>query len=79
MVLNYMGPNFIDGIVMEGQNAGWRLTGSYGEPSWDKRHLSWQYIRDLHNPSSLPWLVVGDFNEIVLCVEKEGAMIGQVL
>ena len=57
---------------MEGQNAGWRLTGFYGEPSWDKRHLSWQYIHDLHNSSSLPWLIVGDFNEILLCDEKEG-------
>lgn len=31
VILSFSSPNFIDGIVMEGNKVGWRLTGFYGE------------------------------------------------
>ena len=40
-------PNYIDIRIDEGQASEWRFTGFYGEPSGERKHLSWQYIRDL--------------------------------
>jgi len=61
---------FID-VVIRG-NEEWRLTGIYGEPSWDKKQLTWETLRSLHGNSSLPWLAIGDFNEFLFHHEKEG-------
>jgi hypothetical protein len=35
------------------------------------RYLSWEAIRDLCDADSLPWTIVGDFNEIVHADEKQ--------
>ena len=43
-----------------------------GEPRWQDKHVSWQALRDLHAAVSLPWLVMGDINEILYSFEKEG-------
>lgn len=75
VVLNYSSDNFIDGIVMDGNNPSWRLTGFCGEPSWERKHLSWTYLRDIHSNNAGPWLVIGDFNEITTASEKEGGNI----
>jgi hypothetical protein len=64
--------NFIDIHINENGESGWRLTGSYGEPSSDKKYLSWEYIRSLHDDIDLPWILMGDFNEILYSSEKEG-------
>jgi hypothetical protein len=50
----------------------WRLTGIYGEPRWEHKHLTWEAMRSLHSGSDLPWLMLGDFNEILFPHEKEG-------
>jgi hypothetical protein len=64
--------NFIDIYVNEGGENAWRFTGFYGEPSGERKHLSWDYMRSLHAKSGLPWLIAGDFNEIMFSHEKEG-------
>jgi hypothetical protein len=64
--------NYID-IQVDGNNdSGWRFTGLYGEPSGERKFLTWDYICDLKQRSNLPWLVAGDFNEIMYGHEKEG-------
>ncbi|XP_074266286.1 uncharacterized protein LOC141588759 [Silene latifolia] len=50
----------------------WRLTGFYGWPSVQDRHLSWQLLRTLASESQDPWLCVGDFNEILFADEMKG-------
>ena len=50
----------------------WHLTGFYGEPDTYGRWESWQKLKHLHGTSSLPWLAIGDFNEITNMAEKEG-------
>ena len=57
-------------VVRDGDE--WRLTGVYGEPSWDHKDQTWGALRSLHGSSSLPWLALGDFNEILFHHEKEG-------
>ncbi|XVE72066.1 hypothetical protein DITRI_Ditri11bG0008900 [Diplodiscus trichospermus] len=53
-------------------NRRWRITGFYGEPDHSKRHISWYLMRQLARVNSLPWLIVGDFNELTANDEKCG-------
>ena len=48
------------------------MTGIYGEFRWENKHLTWSCMRQLHQAHTLPWLLVGDLNEIVYLHEKEG-------
>ncbi|XP_019179571.1 PREDICTED: uncharacterized protein LOC109174786 [Ipomoea nil] len=50
----------------------WRLTGFYGHPDRFHRHETWDLLRQLHDQYTLPWLVVGDFNDIASLAEKKG-------
>jgi hypothetical protein len=70
--LLYKSSNYIDVMVGVGAENVWRFTGFYGEPRWQDKQLTWQYFRDLHAVVNLPWLVMGDINEIMYPFEKEG-------
>ena len=48
----------------------WRITGFYGRVEEYRKHESWSLLRHLHTRNSLPWLCLGDFNEILSSVEK---------
>ena len=61
---------YID-VEIQGNEA-WRLTGIYGEPRWDRKHVTWDTLRSLHDNTATPWLVLGDFSEILFHHEKEG-------
>ncbi|XP_024021734.1 uncharacterized protein LOC112091706 [Morus notabilis] len=50
----------------------WRFTGFYGNPSRSDRHHSWTLLLRLKSLSNLPWVVAGDFNEILFLSKKEG-------
>ena len=62
--------NYIDTVVQEERE--WGLTGLYGEPRWEHKEKTWEVLRSLHGVSQLPWMVFGDFNEILFNHEKEG-------
>ena len=64
----------IDMEVQENDGFVWRFTGIYGEPKTDDRDKTWQLLRILKQRSNKPWLVVGDFNEILHPWEKEGGV-----
>lgn len=48
------------------------LTIAYGHPETSKRHEVWALIKSLQGRLALPWLVFGDFNEILHMCEKRG-------
>ena len=48
------------------------------ESKWERRHLLWSNLHDLDRQANLPWLVAGDFNEILYSHEKEGGNIRPV-
>lgn len=41
----------------------WHISCVYGEPRTENRHLMWQHLSSLRQSSTLPWVVLGDFNE----------------
>ncbi|KAL9660265.1 hypothetical protein QQ045_025078 [Rhodiola kirilowii] len=62
--------NHIDAIVKE-QNE-FRLTLFYGELAVSNRVLGWNLLRRLGEDRGLPWVVIGDFNEVVCLSEVQG-------
>lgn len=52
----------------------WRLTGFYGWAENNEKYKSWNLLRALQSDSNLPWLVVGDMNQILFEAEKEGGV-----
>lgn len=50
----------------------WRLTGFYGNPDERCRAASWDLLRQLNHGQVIPWVVLGDFNEITSSFEKKG-------
>jgi hypothetical protein len=66
----------INAIVKGRDSVGsWKLTGFYGHPDWTKRHESWALLNHLRSFAPLPWLCVGDFNEITAQSEKTGVVL----
>jgi hypothetical protein len=64
----------INAIIMEEGVQPWKLTGFYGHPEWAKRHEAWDLLSHLKSYLPDPWLVIGDFNEILEQSEKEGGI-----
>ncbi|MFQ6671653.1 hypothetical protein Gotur_036121 [Gossypium turneri] len=57
--------------VERGKN--WRFIDFYGSP-YSNKEESWNLLRHLSNASELPWMVCGDFNEILYGAEKQGGL-----
>lgn len=50
----------------------WRLVGFYGHPVVSKRKCTSQLLKYLKSKCILPWVCMGDFNEIVCDAERVG-------
>ncbi|KAA8521046.1 hypothetical protein F0562_011801 [Nyssa sinensis] len=55
----------------------WRLTGFYGNPETAHKSCSWDLLKWLHIQMDIPWICLGDFNEILSSREKAG-FVGRV-
>ncbi|XP_074306460.1 uncharacterized protein LOC141641707 [Silene latifolia] len=60
-------------FTVKEENRVWRVTGFYGWPNVAERHLSWELLQLLSRQSTLPWLCIGDFNEILFSTEMKGS------
>ena len=70
-VLTYS-PRHIDVVIIEEQGTRkWCFTGFYGHPETGKREESWKLLESLSN-RNLPWVCMGDYNEVMYAREKEG-------
>ncbi|XP_074347205.1 uncharacterized protein LOC141686039 [Apium graveolens] len=70
--LRSLSKNHIDlDITIQGWQR-FRLTGLYGEPDRAKRKKTWQLIRNLSTTSSLPWVLIGDMNNVLSQTDKKG-------
>lgn len=43
----------------------WRLTSIYGEAKRSERKKTWDLLKYIRCENDLPWLVIGDFNEVL--------------
>ncbi|KAA3455040.1 reverse transcriptase [Gossypium australe] len=50
----------------------WRFAGFYGSPYLKDKNIAWDVLRRLSSENTHPWLVAGDFNEILFSFEKKG-------
>lgn len=57
--------NHIDIHMLNNNIPTWRLTGFYGFPDRTQRRDSWDFIKALNNKSTLPWCLIGDFNDML--------------
>lgn len=66
MSLHHTDMNVVEGLG----STGWRVTSFYGWPELENRKLSWELLRLLSTNNQDPWMVFGDFNEILFQHEK---------
>ena len=65
--------NHFDVIINKNTDMEWRFIGFYGELETQRRSESWNLLRRLNRKCQVPWLCVGDFNELLRSDEKLGA------
>lgn len=51
----------------------WRMSYFYGFPERSRRRDSWEFIKFLAGKSSMPWCILGDFNDMLYTSDKKGA------
>jgi hypothetical protein len=73
-VVGFMSKYHIDAEIMEDDGFIWRFTGIYGDPHTDGKDNTWKLLRTLKHQNNKPWLMAGDFNEILYAWEKEGGV-----
>uniref|UniRef100_A0A803NUC0 CCHC-type domain-containing protein n=1 Tax=Cannabis sativa TaxID=3483 RepID=A0A803NUC0_CANSA len=71
--LNIFGSTYFDCCLSVDDGPLFHLTAFYGAPATSSRALSWTLLTRLHDIApTLPWILVGDFNEILSQSDKSG-------
>ena len=65
LVIKNFSQYHIDSWVLSPGSEHWRLTCFYGEANRSMRYKTWETMKRLRGESTLPWLCIGDFNEIL--------------
>ncbi|KAK6132366.1 hypothetical protein DH2020_033887 [Rehmannia glutinosa] len=63
---------YID-VDTELHNHSFRFTGVYGQPAVSLRRQSWQDFLNLQSSPEIPWVMCGDFNEVLCQDEFQGS------
>ncbi|XP_019158575.1 PREDICTED: uncharacterized protein LOC109155346 [Ipomoea nil] len=64
--------NYIDLEISISGFPNWRMTCFYGYPHRSRRRDAWDLIKLLKPQSNLPWIMIGDFNDLLFQHEKRG-------
>ena len=67
------GRTFIDVEVLSSEMGVWRVTCYYGYLESSRRCDSWNLLRRLASFSTLPWVCLGDFNDLLDSSKKNGS------
>ena len=59
-------------IKVHSSNLSWLITGIYASPRYRERRILWDNLNKVATLHNLPWLVLGDFNEILSSEDKLG-------
>lgn len=62
--------NHIDVVMLKGGDLEWRVTGFYGFSERARRKDSWEFLKLLSVRDSLPWVVLGDLNDMLKVMTK---------
>ena len=62
----------LDAVVSSSSFEPWRLTCVYGEARANFRHPTWDMLKFIRSSVDLPWLCIGDFNEVLHRLEHDG-------
>lgn len=66
--------NHIDVVVFSIMGPPWRIIGCYGQQKENCRHETWNMLWHLHSQYSMPWVCIGDYNEILSSEERQGRL-----
>lgn len=67
--------HFIDMTILSSDMGPWHLTGFYGCLERHKRKESWGTLTQLAQRFSLPWVCIGDFNDMLNMDDKASSSI----
>lgn len=59
---------------VEYQRKGWLFTLVYASPHFQARQALWHYLDCVPRLSSLPWIIIGNFNEVLYNTERQGSL-----
>lgn len=62
----------IQATITNDSNKVLNITGVYGHLEASRRNQVWELLKSLHIGANTPWLLFGDFNEILSNEEKCG-------
>jgi hypothetical protein len=71
-IQNYSRRHINAKVCSSPNNPTWKLTGFYGHPDPSKRNEGWSLLRHIAGMDPIPWVCLGDFNEILSSDEKYG-------
>lgn len=73
--IDYMSSHHINAVIDEMSESTWHFIGFYRVAATELRWRSWDLLRILKARHNLPWLCMGEFNEITSVNEKMGGAI----
>jgi hypothetical protein len=78
-VITFVEDIFHDTITLKVSvgNDSWLLTGMYASPIYTKRLKLWQHLISLNASFDGPWMIIDDFNEIILPSDQRGGNFSQ--
>lgn len=64
----------INAVVWTASSPPWLLSAVYASPLSTVRQHLWDYLLQMGNCVELPWLMIGDFNQVIHPSEKHGGL-----